>query len=401
MKKKTTGCWPEMSLDEVALVGAGNPAPQNKELFEKGVFPFIRTADVGAVRFGEISTAADLLNEEGIKKLRLVPKGTVLMPKSGASTFLNHRVLTLTDAYVSSHLATISAKEGLALPRFLLHALSRVKAQELLPKNSYPSLNLSLIKSIKLPIPPIEEQRRIVAFLDGAFEGLKRARENAEANLQNARELLLLSFENELIASEDQSKLTTIGEVCSGFEYGTSAKSKTSGMVPVLRMGNLQSGEIDWGNLVYTDNAADIEKLNLKKGDVLFNRTNSLEHVGKAAIYRGETQAIFAGYLIRLHFDREKLLPEFLNMFLNSKGARKYGRLISGKSVNQANISASKLKTYPMHLPSLDVQKKIVGKAEKMRGPIEDVAAHYETQLSDFDNLRQSLLQKAFAGELT
>ncbi|WP_282154364.1 restriction endonuclease subunit S [Ruegeria atlantica] len=252
-----------------------------------------------------------------------------------------------------------------------------------------------------IPVPPLEEQRRIVAVLDEAFEGLARAKENAEVNLQNSRELFSLSFEHELIASADQSKLTTIGEACSGFEYGTSAKSKNSGIVPVLRMGNLQSGEIDWGNLVYTDNVADIEKLNLKNGDVLFNRTNSLEHVGKAAIYRGERQAIFAGYLIRLQFDREKLLPEFLNMFLNSRGARNYGRSISGKSVNQANISASKLKTYPMRLPSFDVQKEIVRKAEKMREPIDDLAAQYVTQIRDFDDLRQSLLQKAFAGELT
>ena len=252
-----------------------------------------------------------------------------------------------------------------------------------------------------IPHPSLEEQQRIVAFLDEAFESLVRARAHAEANLQNARDLLSLTFENELLKYRDGSIQSTIGEVCTGFEYGTSSKSQPEGKMPVLRMGNLQSGEIDWSDLVYTDSIADIEKLTLKEGDVLFNRTNSLEHVGKSAIYRGDMPAIFAGYLIRVHYDRSNMLPEFLNMFLNSKSAREYGRSISGKSVNQANISASKLKTYPIVLPSVEVQEKIVMKIESLRGPLKDLEATYKVKTQDIDDLRQSLLQKAFAGELT
>ena len=115
-----SGRWKLRTLDELANIGAGNPAPQDKKLFEGGKYPFIRTSDVGQIRFGEINDAADLLNEKGIARLRLVPKGTVLMPKSGASTFLNHRVITTADAFVSSHLATITPKDGIADPRFLL-----------------------------------------------------------------------------------------------------------------------------------------------------------------------------------------------------------------------------------------------------------------------------------------
>lgn len=393
--------WTLKPLEELANVGAGNPAPQDKKLFEGGKYPFIRTSDVGQIRFGEISTATDLLNEKGASKLRLVPKGTVLMPKSGASTFLNHRVVTTADAFVSSHLATITPKDGITDPRYLLYALSQVAAQDLLPENSYPSLNLNLIKTIRVPFPPLGDQQRIVAVLDEAFESLARARTHAEANLQNARELLALTFEHELLKYKEASIQTTIGKVCTGFEYGTSAKSKPEGKLPVLRMGNLQSGEIDWSNLVYTDSDADIKKLTLNEGDVLFNRTNSLEHVGKTAIYRGDMPAIFAGYLIRVHYDRSTLLPEFLNMFLNSRSARDFGRSISGKSVNQANISASKLKTYPIMLPSVPDQEDVVRKMESLREPLKDLERTYKVKTKNIDDLRQSLLQKAFAGELT
>src|SRR5690606_10019031 len=117
---------------------------------------------------------------------------TILIPKSGASTFLNHRVETAIDAYVSSHLATIAAKPEIALPRYLLYYLSTVRAQDLIQDHKYPSLTLGIIGSIEVPLPPLEEQKRIVAVLDKAFAALARARALAEANLADAEEL----FEN-------------------------------------------------------------------------------------------------------------------------------------------------------------------------------------------------------------
>lgn len=288
-------------------------------------------------------------------------------------------------------------------PTYLYHFLSaNTDALNALGTGAtFKELSSSALKAFPIPLPPLEEQQRIVSVLDEAFEGLARARAHAEANLQNARELFALNFEHELLKHRETSTMTTIGEICDDFEYGTSAKSQPSGQMAVLRMGNMQLGEIDWGDLVYTDVGKDIEKLALKDGDVLFNRTNSLEHVGKAAIYRGEIPAIFAGYLIRLHFCRSKLHPDFLNLFLNSEGARKYGRSIAGKSVNQANISASKLRTYPISLPSRATQEDIVRKAESIRQPLIELQRCYQAKLQHLDDLRQSLLQKAFAGELT
>nr|WP_246717959.1 restriction endonuclease subunit S [Rhizobium sp. BK060] len=199
----------------------------------------------------------------------------------------------------------------------------------------------------------------------------------------------------------ENGRRAKIADICSHLQYGTSSKSKPQGKIPVLRMGNLQGGEIDWTDLVYTDDDKEIEKLRLRPLDVLFNRTNSLEHVGKAAIYRGEQPAIFAGYLIRLHYLPEVVDPEFLTLFLNSKSVREYGRTISGKSVNQANISAAKLQGYSIVLPSLAKQREVVARVESMRQPVGDIATVYEQKIQDIDELRRSLLQKAFAGGLT
>jgi len=159
--------WPMVELGEVAAVSAGNSAPQDKNLFQGGTHPFCRTADVGKVHissnFTEIS---DHLNEQGISGLRLSKKRTILFPKSGASTFLNHRVMLGRDSYVSSHLATINADKHKINEHFLFYLLCEVDAKNITAEQNYPSLRLSEIKNIRIPLPPLEIQQKIVAEIE-------------------------------------------------------------------------------------------------------------------------------------------------------------------------------------------------------------------------------------------
>ena len=167
-------------------------------------------------------------------------------------------------------------------------------------------------------------------------------------------------------------------------------------------MGNIQNGKFSWDSLVYTDNVDEIEKYLLKNNDVLFNRTNSPELVGKAAIYREEMPAIFAGYLIRIHRKEAALDAEFLNYYLNSALAREYGKTVMSGSVNQANINGTKLKQYPIAIPScLETQREIVDQLNKLSSATQCLGAIYQQKLDSLAELKQSILQKAFAGELT
>ena len=141
-----------------------------------------------------------------------------------------------------------------------------------------------------------------------------------------------------------------LGWMTCGVGYGTAAKSSKSGTVPVLRMGNIQNGTFDWTDLVYTSDNDEIAGYLLHDGDVLFNRTNSPELVGKAAIYRGERPAIFAGYLIRVNQIPAVVDSEYVNSFLNSDVARQYGNSVKTDGVNQSNINGAKLVNYPISL---------------------------------------------------
>lgn len=146
-------------------------------------------------------------------------------------------------------------------------------------------------------------------------------------------------------------EVVALGRMIRSVEYGSSSKSFTRGAIPVIRMGNLQNGKIDWDDLVYTDNEQEIKRYLLRQGDVLFNRTNTIDLVGKSAIYEGEQQAIFAGYLIRINALPGELDTRYLNYILNTESSRKHSAKVLSIAVGQANINGQKLKTYPIPLP--------------------------------------------------
>lgn len=145
-------------------------------------------------------------------------------------------------------------------------------------------------------------------------------------------------------------------------------------------MGNIQDGRLDLSDLVYTSDPKEIAKYKLRDGDVLFNRTNSPELVGKTATYRSEVPAIAAGYLIVVRCNA-RIVPELLTYFLNSPAGRAYCWRVKSDGVSQSNINAKKLAAFEFNLPPLSEQQKIVSKLDAMlesfrvaEGLVSDVA---------------------------
>jgi len=185
-----------------------------------------------------------------------------------------------------------------------------------------------------------------------------------------------------------------------GVDYGTAAKSAKSGAVPVIRMGNLQNGRIDWSDLVYTSNSEEIARYQLRRGDVLFNRTNSPELVGKTALYIGERPAVFAGYLIRINHDHRIVDSRFLNLFLNSTIARQYGNRVKTDGVNQSNINGEKLQSYPFPFCSLPEQQEVVRLLDERLSRCDHLISEIDEHLQRTSVLQRAILAKAFSGRL-
>jgi len=191
-----------------------------------------------------------------------------------------------------------------------------------------------------------------------------------------------------------------LGRMTCGVEYGTAAKSSESGSVSVMRMGNIQNAKFDWSDLVYTSDAEEIRKYSLRDGDVLFNRTNSPELVGKTAIYRGERPALFAGYLIRVNQIPTIVDSQYLNLFLNSHIARQYGNRVKTDGVNQSNINGEKLSNYPFPYCSLAEQREVVNLLEEKLSIVDQLEEDITLETQKAASLRQSILRKAFSGKL-
>lgn len=274
------------------------------------------------------------------------------------------------------------------------------------------NINASKLGGYNFPLPPLAEQQRIVDRIESLFAKLDEAREKAEAalasfELRRAAILhkaftgaLTVKWREEHGAGMESWRTVTIKEICHSLKYGTAKKSEISGKVVVIRMGNLQNGEIIWDNLAYSNDSEDIEKYLLKPGDVLFNRTNSAALVGKTSIYRGEYPAIYAGYIIKLDYDRNRIIGDFLNYALNTVEAKAYCDSVKTDGVNQSNINAQKIGAYQFSLPSLPEQKEIIRLLDDFFAKEQKAKALAESVLKTVDTMKQSILARAFRGKL-
>ena len=181
--------------------------------------------------------------------------------------------------------------------------------------------------------------------------------------------------------------------------YGTSEKSSRLGKIPVLRMGNInREGGLDWKDLVYSNNEEDIEKFNLLHNDLLFNRTNSSEWVGKTAIYKGERPAIYAGYIIRLR--TIFVNADYINFVMNSQYHRNWCNDVKTDAVNQSNINAQKLSVFRVPLPPIEEQKRIVKEIKRWLSLIKVIKSGKENLQESIKQTKSKVLDLAIHGKL-
>ena len=188
-------------------------------------------------------------------------------------------------------------------------------------------------------------------------------------------------------------------DIVCDLKYGTSEKSSSMGKIAVLRMGNITNwGTIDYSDLVYSSNDEDIKQYSLKKDDLLFNRTNSSEWVGKTAIYKEEKTAIYAGYLIRVR--PILIFSDYLNSVMNSNYYRNWCYNIKTDAVNQSNINAQKLSQLMIPVPPLREQEKIIMEISKWISLIDTVKNSKEDLQVIIKQTKSKILDLAIHGKL-
>jgi type I restriction enzyme S subunit len=387
--------WVWTTLGETVRWGSGGTPRRSVARYYGGSIPW---AVIGDLHDGLVTTTAGTITEEGLAEssARLVSPGTVLIATYGSIGKLGIAGIELAT---NQAIAFADPKQGLD-SRFLFWYL-RAERRNLAHAGkgaTQKNISQTVLRSWPLPLPPLNEQRRIVAAIE---EHLSRL-DAADASLAAAlRRLDALASQTVAQALSGDWATVPLSEVTESQVYGTSAKASTEpDGVPVLRMGNINGGKLDLTNLKYLPaKHPDVLKLTLEPGDVLFNRTNSPELVGKSAVFTADKRMTFASYLIRVRLT-ERCDPHWAALVINGPPGRRYVASVRSQQVGQANVNGSKLAALPLPLPPLEEQRRIVAEVEERLSQIDALRASIERAQRRSRALRAAILERAFRGEL-
>jgi type I restriction enzyme S subunit len=303
------------------------------------------------------------------------------------------------NVVVTGHFAIYEPDRSKLVPEYLQRIIQAKFFKDHLWRNKVGAegrkeVKLDFFEEEHIPLPPLAEQKAIVARWQRAQDEIAAARERvekrkatidarffADLGLRSPDAVAMpkafavwwadflrwgvgFNFLNQSGADLSRGKypVVELGSFLDLVQYGTSEKANTTGDgVAIIRMNNVVDGELDLTRLKHLRMPkAEVEKLALKEGDILFNRTNSKELVGKCAAFHAKGEFVFASYLIRVRPNPAKADADFLAYVINSSIGRQQIDALSRQIIGQANVNSKELRGLQIPLPPLTVQKQIM-----------------------------------------
>lgn len=269
------------------------------------------------------------------------------------------------DGICSAHAMVLRAKPDVVLPDFLpffmQSDLFMKRAVEISVGSLSPTINWKTMAVQEFLLPPIDEQVRLVHLL----QAIERTSDSHLKVVRAADKLVRSLLSNVL---NQEWPVVDLGSAVHETQYGLSINAGSEGQYPMLRMMNIEDGLCVENDIKYVDlSDKDFEAYRLVHGDVLFNRTNSYELVGRTGVYELDGDHVFASYLVRIKTNIERLEPKFLTLYLNSDFGRRQVLAFATKAVSQANVNASNLLRVRLPLPPLDVQQQLLEEIAKAK----------------------------------
>ena len=252
------------------------------------------------------------------------------------------------------------------------------------------------IAKIAIPVPPLSEQQSIVDYLDSAFAKIDAMKANAETALNEAKALFQASLK-EMLEPKEGWEEKKLGDICSDIKYGTSIPSNENGEYKYLRMNNITNdGFLDISHYkTITLPEKELEKCLVKKGDIIFNRTNSRELVGKSCVFTEEENMVIAGYLIRIRL-KDGFEPQFITYNMNLQRSLGFFQHLIVGAVHQANISANNIQKVLINYPILSEQHAIVETLDSLKSKVDRLQENFDKISQECDALKQAILRKVF-----
>lgn len=360
--------------------------------------------DTGRLNLDEIRYISDEIEVDDRLKVR---PGTLLVCTASGSKSHLGKVALVEDAldFAFGGFMGLMIPRSLLDPRYLFY-VTRSPAYGDFIAGLSDGANINNLKfgdlgRFDVPLPPLQEQKRIVAVLDQAFAALDRARALAQANLADAEEFWSRKLD-ELFNPDSGLPMGTIGDVAliqSGSGFPEKEQGSKAGAYPFYKVSdmNLPGNE---RHLVTANNYIDeptrkrLRASIFPRGSIVFPKVGGAIATNKKRVV--EAEGCVDNNVMGLIPDERVVLPEYLHEWLFSTDIYEFSNKANPPSITQGTV-----KEWPLFCPDLEEQGKIIVFVQKMRGGIAALRDHYRRTIADLADLRQSLLQKAFAGELT
>lgn len=344
--------------ESCSVVSGGTPSRSKNEYWENGNIPWIK---IGNIKSKYVNEYDELITEQGLNNssAKLLKKGTILY--TIFATLGEVGILDI-EACTNQAIAGINITDPRITTDYLYYYLKSKKdyVNNIGRGVAQNNINLTTLKNFEIPLIGVDKQLNIVEILEKVEKMicLKEKEIDDLDLLIKARfiEMFGRPFINNLNWESKQIK-NVVNEV----KYGTSKPSVENGEYKYLRMNNLTyDGRFDLTDLKFISLDNDeLEKCVVRKGDVLFNRTNSLDLIGKTAEFDFNEDMVIAGYIIRIRL-KETIVPKFFSMYMNTDEMKLHLRTIAKGAVNQANINAQELQEIPIYLPPIELQYQFV-----------------------------------------
>ena len=381
--------WPTKQLEELVDFFSGNAWKAQHFCDEPNGMPIIRIQNVNAEHEKEFKYWPHSFDERF-----LINQGDIILTLSGS---FRVAVWSGPKALLNQRIVKLTPRQGIE-PSWLLHVIQfLIKDIEHLGRHALiNNVPLSALRQLKVSLPPLDEQRRIAAILDQADALLRKRRKAIETIRQLRRSVF-----DQLFGDPDKNPknwpVSPISALTESTQYGTSSKAGNEGQFPILRMGNMTyAGDWKLDDLKYIDLVEkDLEKFTVKDGDILFNRTNSPDLVGKSAVFKEHRIYAFAGYLVRLRLNH-LAHPEYVSAYLNSTHGKATLRGMCKSIIGMANINAKELTTIQLLVPPIELQIKFAQTIDESRA----AERIHRSSLNQLDNLFAVIQHRAFRGEL-
>lgn len=396
--------WEQRALSEVCSFENGDRGknyPGKKAFVPVGV-PFINAGhlDGGAIDWdGMDYIPEDRFKQLGSGKIR---KGDLLFCLRGSLGKFGV-VKRETMGAIASSLVIVRPNSQLDRD-FLAHYFRSSLAKEMVDKfaggAAQPNLSAKSLKAFRIPLPPFEEQQAIVATLDKAFEGLDRARKNAGRNLESARELFASILNGALTSNASEKmdwEVKPIGQIADHCLGKMLDKNKNKGTPkPYLRNLNVRWFDFDLTDILemkFEDR--EVDRYTARKGDLLVCEGG---YPGRAAIWDQDTPIFFQKALHRVRFHEPQRNKWFLYYLLKCDLDGSLKNHFTGSGIQ--HFTGKSLARFTMPVPPLEEQQQIIARLDGIKEDIDNIDKQYCASLENLDQLRQTILQKAFAGEL-